>query len=66
MGGHVAIDGKTLRRSFDAALGGKAIHMVSAWLSEQGLVLGPVKVAEKANEIVFTVAPAVASARVCG
>lgn len=51
-GGHVAIDGKTLRRSFEAASGGKSIHMVSAWLSEQGLVLGQVKVAEKANEIV--------------
>ncbi|MSQ00276.1 MAG: ISAs1 family transposase [Myxococcales bacterium] len=51
-GGEVTIDGKTLRRSFDAASGGKAIHVVSAWLSEQGLVLGQVKVADKANEIV--------------
>ena len=50
--GHVAIDGKTLRRSFDSASGGKSIHMVSAWLCEQGLVLGQVKVAQKANEIV--------------
>lgn len=51
-GAHVAIDGKTLRHSFDTASGGKSIHMVSAWLSGQGLVLGQVKVAEKANEIV--------------
>ena len=51
-GGHVALDGKTVRRSFDAASGGKAIHMVSAWLASEGLVLGQVKVAEKANEIV--------------
>jgi predicted transposase YbfD/YdcC len=51
-GGHVALDGKTLRRSFDAASGGKRIHMVSAWLSDEGLVLGQVKVEEKENEIV--------------
>lgn len=51
-GGHVAIDGKTLRRSFDRTSGGKAIHMVSAWLADEGLVLGQIKVAEKANEIV--------------
>lgn len=49
--GHVAIDGKTLRRSFDTASGGKAIHMVSAWLSEDGLVLGQVAVDKKSNEI---------------
>ena len=49
--GHVALDGKTIRRSFDTASGGKAIHMVSAWLSEDGLVLGQVAVKEKSNEI---------------
>ncbi|MGW8323423.1 MAG: cobyrinate a,c-diamide synthase [Thermodesulfobacteriota bacterium] len=41
--GVVAIDGKTLRRSFDAAGKKGAIHMVSAWCSEQNLVLGQVK-----------------------
>lgn len=51
-GGHVALDGKTLRGSFDHASGGKAIHMVSAWLADEGLVLGQVKVDDKANEIV--------------
>ena len=51
-GGHVALDGKTLRRSFDNASGGKAIHMVSAWLADEGLVLGQVKVEDKSNEIV--------------
>jgi len=51
-GGHVALDGKTLRRSFDHASGSKSIHMVSAWLADEGLVLGQVKVEEKANEIV--------------
>jgi predicted transposase YbfD/YdcC len=47
----VPIDGKTLRRSHDKALGKKAIHMVSAWASDQRLVLGQVKVDEKSNEI---------------
>ena len=49
--GVVAIDGKTLRRSFDAAGKKGAIHIVSAWCSEQNLVLGQVKVNEKSNEI---------------
>ncbi len=47
----IAIDGKTLRRSHDRYLGRKAIHMVSAWASEQHLVLGQVQVDEKSNEI---------------
>ena len=49
--GHVSIDGKTLRGSFDNASGAKPIHVVSAWLSEQKLVLGQLKVADKSNEI---------------
>ena len=36
----VAIDRKTLRRSHDRRLGQGAIHMVSAWASASGLVLG--------------------------
>ncbi len=47
----VAIDGKTLRRSFDRASSKAAIHMVSAWASQNGLVLGQVKTDEKSNEI---------------
>ena len=48
----VAIDGKTLRRSFDRAPDGKgAIHMVSAWLDRNRVVLGQLKVEEKSNEI---------------
>lgn len=48
----VAIDGKTLRRSFDRSGGGKgAIHMVSAWLSKNRMVLGQLKVEDKSNEI---------------
>ncbi len=47
----VAIDGKTIRRSFDTASSKAAIHMVSAWASQQRLVLGQVKTNEKSNEI---------------
>ncbi len=47
----IAIDGKTVRRSHDRSLGKSAIHMVSAWASENRLVLGQTKVAEKSNEI---------------
>lgn len=36
----IAIDGKTLRRSHDSGSGKSAIHMVSAWSSVNGLVLG--------------------------
>lgn len=47
----VAIDGKKLRRSYDKTLGKKAIYMVSAWASENRLVLGQAKVDDKSNEI---------------
>lgn len=47
----VALDGKTLRRSFDRVSGARAIHMVSAWASSNRLVLGQVKVSDKSNEI---------------
>jgi predicted transposase YbfD/YdcC len=47
--GVVAIDGKTLRHSFDE--GHDAIHVVSAWSSRQELILGQEKVADKSNEI---------------
>jgi predicted transposase YbfD/YdcC len=47
----VAIDGKTLRRSFDAASGKAAIHMVSAWATANQISLGQVVVDEKSNEI---------------
>jgi predicted transposase YbfD/YdcC len=47
----VAIDGKTLRRSFDRATGKSAIHMVSAWASANHITLGQVVVDEKSNEI---------------
>jgi predicted transposase YbfD/YdcC len=47
----VAIDGKTLRRSYDGAIGKKAIELVSAWASDSRLVLGHEKVDEDSNEI---------------
>jgi len=47
----VAIDGKTLRRSHDRAAGQAALHLVSAWASASGLVLGQVAVDDKSNEI---------------
>jgi len=48
----IAIDGKTLRRSYQKKGGKAPIHMVSAFAARQRLVLGQVKVAEKSNEIV--------------
>jgi predicted transposase YbfD/YdcC len=47
----VAIDGKTLRRSFDRGDGLKPLHVVSAWAAENRLVLGEVAVDSKSNEI---------------
>jgi predicted transposase YbfD/YdcC len=47
----VAIDGKTLRHSFDAATGKSAIHMVSAWATANNISLGQVVVDAKSNEI---------------
>lgn len=47
----IAIDGKTLRRSYDKASDKSAIHMVSAWSSANGVVLGQEKTAAKSNEI---------------
>ena len=47
----VAIDGKTLRHSYDTGSDKGAIHMVSAWASQNRLVLGQVKVDAKSNEI---------------
>jgi predicted transposase YbfD/YdcC len=47
----IAIDGKSLRRSFDRASGRAALHLVSAWATEQHLVLGQVAVDRHSNEI---------------
>ena len=47
----VAVDGKDLRGSVDHPAGKAAICLVSAWATDQHLVLGQVKVDEKSNEI---------------
>jgi predicted transposase YbfD/YdcC len=52
----VALDGKTLRHSFDTAWGQKPVHMVSAFACANRLVLGALAVDDKSNEI-----PAVAA-----
>ena len=51
IGQHIAIDGKTLRGSFDTAAGKNPLHLVSAWASEARLTLGQVAVDSKSNEI---------------
>ena len=48
---HIALDGKTLRRSGSVSAGKKAIHMVSAYAHAGGLVLAQSKVDDKSNEI---------------
>jgi predicted transposase YbfD/YdcC len=50
--GVIAIDGKSLRRSFDAASGQSPLHMVSAWACDQRLVLGQLATDAKSNEII--------------
>ena len=50
-GAVVAIDGKSLRRSRCAAEGLAALHIVSAFAADNGVVLGQVKTDAKSNEI---------------
>lgn len=47
----IAIDGKTVRRSYDKWTNKSAIHIVSAWATRNHMVLGQKKVADKSNEI---------------
>lgn len=47
----VAIDGKTLRRSFDHGREQRPLHIVSAWACQRGLSLGQRQVDDKSNEI---------------
>lgn len=47
----VAIDGKAMRGTADRRAGKKAINIVSAWCSDDKLVLGQVRAGEKSNEI---------------
>jgi predicted transposase YbfD/YdcC len=50
-GKHIAIDGKTLRHSFDRASAKAAVHMVSAWAYEDHVAFGQLAVEAKSNEI---------------
>ncbi len=50
-GSLVNIDGKNLCGSKEPIKGKKALNIVSAWASEQSIVLGQVKTDEKSNEI---------------
>jgi predicted transposase YbfD/YdcC len=47
----VAIDGKSVRRSHNRGAGLGALHMVSAWATENRVVLGQVATEAKSNEI---------------
>ena len=47
----VAIDGKTLRGCHDRGQGRGALHMVSAWASENRMVLGQTRTEAHSNEI---------------
>jgi predicted transposase YbfD/YdcC len=51
IGKHIAIDGKTLRGSFDTAAGRNPLHLVSAWACEARLTLGQIATDAKSNEI---------------
>lgn len=48
----IAIDGKTARRSHDRWQGQAALHTISAWATDAGIVLGQRRVADHENEIV--------------
>jgi predicted transposase YbfD/YdcC len=48
---HIAIDGKSARGSQDRAHGKAALHLVSAWATQNHLTLGQVAVDSKSNEI---------------
>jgi predicted transposase YbfD/YdcC len=50
--GVIAIDGKTLRRSFDRAAGRSALHVVTAFAADARLVLGQVAAGDKESEII--------------
>src|SRR3954470_23922515 len=47
----IAIDGKTQRRTFSTGSGLRALHLVTAWASENGLTLAQVACEEESNEI---------------
>jgi len=48
---HAAIDGKTARHSFDFGTPSGALHLLTAWASDNGFTLGQLAVEGKSNEI---------------
>jgi hypothetical protein len=50
--GAIAIDGKTLRRSFDRAAGRSPLHLVTAFAAEARMVVGQVAAGDKESEII--------------
>lgn len=50
-GKHIAIDGKTLKHSFDSAADRSALHSITAYVSDMGLVLSQVIGDKKESEI---------------
>ncbi len=49
--GMIAIDGKTLRRSFDRAAGQSPLHVITAFATEARVVIAQVAAADKESEI---------------
>jgi predicted transposase YbfD/YdcC len=50
-GREINIDGKTIRGSACKSQGKRGVHIVSAWVGAQNLVLGQLETEEKSNEI---------------
>jgi predicted transposase YbfD/YdcC len=48
---HAAVDGKTARRSFNQKTPNDALHLLTAWASDNGFTMGQLAVAGKSNEI---------------
>ena len=61
-----AIDGKTVRRSFDRGREQSALHVVSAWASEQGLVLGHSRKRKRFGDAAWTASRTRRNRLVCG
>jgi predicted transposase YbfD/YdcC len=50
-GKQIAIDGKSIRRTLEAASGEGALHLVNAWVCEHQMVLGQYATDVKSNEV---------------
>lgn len=47
----IAIDGKTIKKSSHEAKGQKALHLINAYVTTQGVTIGAMKTPDKSNEI---------------